>query len=297
MRIAAIAVVVAVTLSLSSVAAENAAPTAPPPRPRAEVEAALKQAPRPPTDPRPITLLLSTGKKDHGLNEHDYPKWRREWSKLLGSAKNVTIRTADEFPTKEQLEGADVLIVFSMGDWRVPGRLDLLAEHLAKGKGVVWMHSAICAYKPQSTRQAELIGLSWEFGISNFRHGELDLRLSETDHPITKGLPKKIRLLDETYWPLVGDMSKVTVLGQAEELENPKDPNSPKKSYPMLWTKEHPDSKGRAFVTLQGHYVWSFDDPYYRAILLRGIAWAGGGNGDEVYRFDPLILEGVKLAE
>ena len=36
------------------------APTAPPPRPRAQVEEALKKAPRPPENPRPVTLLLSS---------------------------------------------------------------------------------------------------------------------------------------------------------------------------------------------------------------------------------------------
>ena len=287
--------VVLLLIPMFASAAER--PTAPPPRPRAEVQAALSKAPRPPENPKPITLLLSTGKKDHGPNEHDYPRWKAEWSKLLGGAKNVTIKFAHEFPTKEELDGADVLILFNFGNWRDPARLPLLEEHLKKGKGVVSMHSAICAYKPQSTKLAQLIGLSWEYGVSNFRHGVMDLVLSDPDDPITRGLPKKMRFLDETYWPMVGDLSAITLLGRAEELENPKDPNSVKKLYPMLWTKEHADTKGRAFVTLQGHYVWTFDDPYFRAILLRGIAWAGGAEGDEIYRFEPLVLQGVKLAD
>jgi type 1 glutamine amidotransferase len=293
--IATAALVVLTSFTLCLRAADR--PTAPPPRPRAEVEDALGKAPRPPENPKPLTLLLSTGKKDHGPNEHDYPRWKAEWSKLLGGAKNVTIKFAHEFPTKEELEGADVLILFNFGNWRDPARLPLLEEHLKKGKGVASMHSAICAHKPQSTKLAELVGLSWEYGVTNFRHGGMDLVLPEADHPITKGLPKKIHFLDETYWPMVGDMNAITLLGKAEELENPKDPNSPKKLYPMLWTKEHADSKARAFVTLQGHYVWTFDDPYFRAILLRGIAWAAGADGDEIHRFDPLILQGVKLAE
>jgi type 1 glutamine amidotransferase len=35
-----------------------------------------------------------------------------------------------------------------------------------------------------------------------------------------------------------------------------------------------------------GHFTWTFDDPYFRTLLLRGIAWAGGASP---YRFDPLI--------
>jgi type 1 glutamine amidotransferase len=43
-----------------------------------------------------------------------------------------------------------------------------------------------------------------------------------------------------------------------------------------------------------GHFDWTFDDPFFRTILLRGIAWAAG---DSPYRFDPLILRGIPLKD
>ena len=37
-----------------------------------------------------------------------------------------------------------------------------------------------------------------------------------------------------------------------------------------------------------------FDDPFFRTILLRGIAWAAG---ESPYRFDSLILRGIPLKD
>ena len=48
---------------------------------------------------------------------------------------------------------------------------------------------------------------------------------------------------------------------------------------PQIWTYEKTWEGGstpyRAFVSLPGHEYASFQTPHYRAILLRGIAWAG----------------------
>jgi len=43
-----------------------------------------------------------------------------------------------------------------------------------------------------------------------------------------------------------------------------------------------------------GHYNWSFNDPLFRLLLLRGMAWAAG---DEAQRFDTLATDGVIMKE
>ncbi len=45
-------------------------------------------------------------------------------------------------------------------------------------------------------------------------------------------------------------------------------------------------------ASTMGHFEWTFDDPFLRSILLRGIVWAAG---ESPYRFDPLILRGIPL--
>jgi type 1 glutamine amidotransferase len=61
---------------------------------------------------------------------------------------------------------------------------------------------------------------------------------------------------------------------------------------PVIWAYER--GKGRVVASTLGHFDWTFDDPYFRTILLRGIAWAAG---ESPYRFDPLILRGIPLKD
>ena len=97
------------------------------------------------------------------------------------------------------------------------------------------------------------------------------------------GLPAEIDFVDEAYWPLKSDANKIKILGTSAE-KNAKDPNiiNPE---PMFWKYNY--GKGRVFACILGHYDRTFDDPYLRILLLRGIAWAAGTSP---YRFDNLVL-------
>ena len=56
----------------------------------------------------------------------------------------------------------------------------------------------------------------------------------------------------------------------------------------------HFDAKGRVFVSIPGHYTWTFDDPLFRVLLLRGIAWTAG---ESVDRFNELATLGARLSD
>ena len=86
----------------------------------------------------------------------------------------------------------------------------------------------------------------------------------------------------ESYWALIGDPNNYHALASAVEEGAPR---------PQLWTREQ--GKGRVFVSVPGHYTWSFDDPLFRLLLLRGMAWAAG---EDAERFRPLIWPGARLA-
>jgi type 1 glutamine amidotransferase len=47
------------------------------------------------------------------------------------------------------------------------------------------------------------------------------------------------------------------------------------------------------FVSILGHYTWTFDDPLFRALLLRGIAWTAGEPAD---RLIDLATIGARIA-
>jgi type 1 glutamine amidotransferase len=82
---------------------------------------------------------------------------------------------------------------------------------------------------------------------------------------------------------LFGDPKKVTVLASGKEDD---------KDQPLFWALE--PAKGRVFVSIPGHFAWSFDDPLFRILLLRGIAWTAK---EPVDRFNELVLPGARVKE
>ena len=290
---------------------------APKARSRSEVEAVLAKAPKPPARRklRELNVVLVAFKKDHGPNEHDYPLWQKRWAILLGGkqagqdkqvnlygpapdgkqkraiagAPKVQVSTAYGWPSKEQFKTADLIVMFCYGQWDEQ-RLEELEEFLSRGGGFILMHPAVIIPKEKDvTDQAtKLLGLAWEYDYTRWRHGPMDLKIAAPDHPICLGLPKTIHFLDEAYWPLKGDLSKVTVLASSNETIS-KDSQQTKPE-PMFYTYEY--GKGRVFSCILGHYTWTFDDPYFRILLLRGMAWAAS---ESPYRFDQLVLRGIPL--
>jgi putative heme-binding domain-containing protein len=253
----------------------------PPARSRAEVEKALNLATDTgPGKPRAIRIALVTGPKDHGPGEHDYPACVAKWKDLVAKQAGVTLTTAFKEPSKEDWEKADLMVFFFMDgkSWN-DDRYANLDAYLARGGGLALLHSA-CIPDKEPLKLAERIGLSWEPGKTKYRHGALDLKPAE--HALTRGIGE-LHLEDETYWPLVGDLSKVEVLATAVEDGKPQ---------PMIWTRKH--EKGRVWGTLLGHYTWTFDDPLVRLLIVRGFAWAAG---EPVDRFKPLVTDGVTLRD
>ena len=124
--------------------------------------------------------------------------------------------------------------------------------------------------------------MAFQFGPSKFRHGPISLEIAKADSPLTAGLKKKT-FLDEAYWGTVGESSRIDVLATSAEEGQAR---------PIIWTYER--DKGRAFVSVLGHYNWTFDDPIYRVILLRGIAWAAR---EPEGRFNKLVMEGATLMQ
>lgn len=263
------------------------APRASPPagRSRALIADILARAEPAPANPRVLRILLVAGPKDHGPGEHDYPAWQKAWAPLLAKSPRVSIDTAFPWPQPQQFDAADLAVFYLHTRWDA-SQLAELQKFQSRGGGVVTIHWAIGADE-LPLRFADRVGLAYP--AAKYRHGILDLKLV-TDHPITRGLPATVRLTDESYWPLVGDSSRIRVLASSDENAGPGNAIMP---VPVFWTYQ-PTGGGRAFVCIPGHYMWTFDDPLFRLLLLRGMAWAAG---ESVSRFNSLVLDGASLAD
>jgi hypothetical protein len=253
----------------------------PEPRSRQEVAAVLAGAPAAPAPPRRLTVVLVAGRKDHGPGEHDYPAWQKAWAELLAMADDTAVESADDWPTPGQLKAADVLVFYQQGKW-TPDRARDMDAYLARGGGAVYVHYAVDggADAPGFARR---VGLAWQGGRSKFRHGPLDLGFETgAKHPIGRNFDK-VHFHDESYWNLVGDPDRVTLLATVKE---------DGKDQPLFWTLE--PAEGRVFVSIPGHFAWTFDDPLFRVLLLRGIAWAAR---EPVDRFNGLVTPGARLKD
>lgn len=312
----AVCLLISITISMQIVTKLFAA-EAPKPRSRSEVEAVLAKAPKPSAAKqlRELNIVLVAFKKDHGDNEHDYPLWQKRWAVLLGGkdagqenqvnlygpapkkkrglagAPKVNVSTAYGWPSAEQFEKADLIAAFCYVQYDKEKLRDL-EKFLSRGGGYVILHPAVII--PEGVNivdeAAQLMGLAWEYGYTRWRHGRVSLKITAADHPICLGLPETIDLLDEAYWPLKGDRSKVTILATSDEtISEDSDQTKPE---PMFYCYEY--GKGRVFSCIIGHYTWTFDDPYFRILMLRGMAWAAN---ESPYRFDRLALRGIELAD
>ena len=259
------------------------APNPPPARKRAEVEALLKQITAKSEIRNPKSeifhIVLCDGPKDHGPGEHDYPLWKKRWSRLLALADGVEVSTASVWPSAEQWQSADVVVFFSNNPGWNANRAPELDAFLARGKGVAYFHWAVDGHDAADLL-ADRIGLASVNSMTKYRHGAIDFALAP--HPLTAGLPP-LSLVDETYWGLRGDETRLKLIASAIEENAPR---------PQLWTREQ--GGGRVFVSIPGHYNWTFDDPLFRVLALRGICWVGGQPMDRLVELAPI---GARIEE
>lgn len=253
----------------------------PKPRTAAEVEAILAGAPKPPEKTRALHIVLVAGKKDHGKGEHDYPAWQKAWNELFKLADKVEVATAWEWPDADAFRKADVIVFYQHGDW-TPQRATDIDAFLERGGGLVYIHWAVDG-RDDAPGFAKRIGLASRGGKIKYRHGPLDLAFNkDARHAITRNF-SRLQLVDESYWMLIGDLPADRVLATQEEDKEPR---------PLFWWGE--PARGRVFVSIPGHYSWTFDDPLFRVILLRGIAWAAK---EPVDRFNALVWPGADVVK
>jgi putative heme-binding domain-containing protein len=243
-------------------------------RKEAEIAKILAGAPNPPLATRPLNLVLVSGKKDHGLGEHDYPRWREVWSRLFTLAEKTMMSLAETWPSAEQWKSADAVVFYRRGDWS-PRQEEEFDAFLKRGGGATFIHWSLEA-GDAAPDLAHRLGLASNRKQTKYRHGPIQL-VFEGEHAISRNFAA-VDFTDEIYWNLVSsEKTAVKPLATSE-------------GHPQAWTQE-PSGGGRIFVTLGGHYSWNFDDPLFRILVLRGMAWSVK---EPVDRFNNLIEAGLE---
>ncbi len=246
-------------------------------------------APTPPGQKKGgLRVFMLSGLKSHGAGAHDYPRWLDSWSKLL-TEHGAVVDGALSFPSEAQLANTDVMVIYR-GDagYMTPAQRALLQAYVKRGGGLVTFHDSLCG--PEPTDMATLVGAGKKHGEVNYTWtATLNYQAADKDNPIIAGMPMEI--YDEAFYKLdfapgVKPLLTVTM------------PDTPAarrgggvgQTVPQMWTYEHTLPGGqpaRAFVWMQGHMVDNLDNPRMRAVMLRGIAWAGKRPIEELADYAP----------
>ena len=111
----------------------------------------------------------------------------------------------------------------------------------------------------------------------------------DSEHPITQGV-SNFDFDDEIYYDLhMMPEARILAASYAPDKRNTKEGRILPSVYeivPQMWTYERTLEGGqpyRAFVSIPGHNHKTFSLPHYRAVLLRGIAWAAKRAKDSYY--------------
>jgi putative membrane-bound dehydrogenase-like protein len=220
---------------------------------------------------KPLRVFIRGGVKTHGPGQHDHPRFLAEWKTLLNQ-RGAKADGAMEFPTAGQLENTDVLVIYAADGMKIVGEQRANFEKfLKRGGGLVVLHDGVVS-ADQHEWARKVQGGAWRWDgdkKTKWLETEVGIYFVNPEHPIVEGV-SNFDWKDEIYYDM--DLAPdVKVLATSF--------HSVFVIAPQLWTYEKTWEGGtaayRAFVSLPGHEYTSFQTPHYRALLLRGIAWAG----------------------
>ena len=257
--------------------------------------------------PGPLRVFIRSGPKSHGPGAHDYPRFLKEWLPLL-NARGARAAGREGFPTRAELDETDVLVLHSQeaGNIQDPTERQNLADFIARGGGLVVIHAGAVSRDPDWFKG--IVGGSWRNGTTRWLEGPMHLYFTDRESAITKDvsnwamddeiyydmdLQPDVRVLAAAYTPKPAGARNAGAQRRADELTSGGKRVSVYDIQPQMWTYERTAAGGRspyrAFVSIPGHLYENFNRVNYRAILLRGIAWAGKrANVDELLRPEEL---------
>jgi type 1 glutamine amidotransferase len=236
---------------------------------------------------QPARILIVTGETDEA-----YHHWRQTvpfFETLLRNTGRFDIRVTQEprALTREALSGYDAVFLNYNGPRWGSGPESALDEFVRSGKGLVTFHGV--TYGPlMGTIQrpggngwdvvpgwraySDMLGVTW--APENIGHAvrhAFTVKLTDSEHPITRGLTPEFTVNDELYHKMDHKPGKHVL---ATAFSDPARGGSGKDE-PMAWTV--PYGKGRVFYCPLGHDTSALYQPEVLALFARATEWAATG--------------------
>lgn len=252
--------------------------------------------------PAKIKTLLITG---GAVGGHDWKTVSPLLEKALTDSGRFDVRVTEDFrgASAETLRGYD-LIVLNFYDgrnkdfwWGETAQQAVLA-FVKSGKGLVMYHFSTAAFDGW-TEYEKMSGGNWR--PNNGHHSaahDFIVDVIDGEHPITKGLVKKLRQPnDELYanlrWQPAGTYHVLATAYDDHKLYGPNDKQAKPGdgvNQPMLWTLDY--GQGRVFGDALGHDGPAVKTPTFVTTFVRGAEWAA--TGAVTVPIPPKLAEGAK---
>ena len=232
--------------------------------------------------------------KLHEKETHEYA-WvmDRYVNVLLPQVPRVTVVPSMYFPKKELWEKAD-LVVFYL--WpRERWDYDLVDAYQKRGGGLIFIHMALM--QGSGEELSKRIGMAWD--LKKRRHqvgrvahaGDADRRGHGISH--LRGLSGEVRSGRRVLLGVEGRPGRYHSAGDFARRPGHRQQTIRRSSQDRRSGRQavagHVDNGGRPGQSLRlgaGHNYFTFNDPYFRIILLRAMAWTMNESFDP---FKPLV--------
>jgi putative membrane-bound dehydrogenase-like protein len=203
-----------------------------------------------------------------GGASHDYQKWFNEYDrKLLTEAGYSVNYTEDAKVAASELANVDVAVLSanhgSFGG--VPFR-EALNKFIEAKKGLVLLHPGLWYNWADWPDYNKTIAGGGSRGHD--RLGEFEVKVSQPEHPLVKGVVANFKITDELYYYKPDpEGTPIEVLASATSTQRPGD-------YPQVFVVKHPQTK-IAGLTL-GHDGRAHELEQYKTLLLNAVKWTSG---------------------
>jgi len=221
-----------------------------------------------------------------GTHNHDWKRSAPFCKRLLESTGRFSVQLIGDPPERlldrRIIDTAGLFVVDYNGpDWNRESRGNFI-DAVRRGKGVCILHGANNGFEGW-TEYEDMCGLMWREGSGHGKYHRFDVRIVDTQHPVTRGLgPVLKNHPDELYHRLVRmHNAQYTVL--AEAYSSPESGGTGNHE-PMVVVRKY--GQGRVFHCILGH-VWpgggmeTFENEDFQRLFVRGCEWAATGTVSE----------------
>lgn len=219
---------------------------------------------------QPVPMLILSGQNNHG-----WQKTTPVLEKIFTGSGLFTVYVTNRPDT---LKYADYkkfrLIVSNWNSWPDTStrwdqsREQAFERYIKEGGGALFFHAGGSSFYGWSGYHSIAIG-RWGRNTEHGSIGEAIIHISDTKHPITKGL-NDFTITDE-IWMNTDIIPTATSLGWAQKKGPAGTPESNK--YPAILINHF--GKGRSFYTILGHDEKVLANPDLEKLLIRAAIWAG----------------------